>query len=92
MTSSSVRSNTNQPVFQERRVVQANDVFKSGDIDGLVGSIVRNPGVKTALLNGWSEEEVAHFQRCLKEIIIEKYGHRDLYEFGAVANVALGVK
>lgn len=48
--------------------------------------------MRSAFLKGFSDDEIAKFQDCLKEVIIEKYGKRDMYEFGAVANVTLGVK
>ncbi|GAB5590709.1 hypothetical protein Unana1_05609 [Umbelopsis nana] len=78
--------------FREIKAIQHFDKFAPSNLDGFIGSIARNPVMRSAFLKGFSDDEIAKFQDCLKVVIIEKYGKRDMYEFGAVANVTLGVK
>ncbi|KAH8549662.1 S-adenosyl-L-methionine-dependent methyltransferase [Umbelopsis sp. PMI_123] len=80
--------------FQETSGEHISGEMEAGEeeLDGFIGSIVRNPAVRAGLLNDMSDDDIKVFKAAMKDAIVEKYGKQEVYKFNAVANVALGIK
>ena len=74
-------------------VVSSGDMIAEADkLDDFIGTIARNPGIRSMLLKDMDEAQIEEFKKNLRAVIVEKYGERDEYNFKADANIALGVK
>jgi ubiquinone/menaquinone biosynthesis C-methylase UbiE len=80
--------------FKEvRGVVCSGDMITKADkLDEFIGTIARNPGIRTVLLKDMDTAQTEEFKKNLRAVIVEKYGERDEYNFKADTNIALGVK
>jgi hypothetical protein len=70
---------------------QTAGVFRTEDLRTYTHLLVGNPGTKS-ILAGWNKEEIGRLEKALEELIIEKYGMLDVYEFDCVANLVKGTK
>ena len=70
---------------------QESGAFRTEDLRVYTHLLVGNPGMKPTLA-GWNEKEIEQLKKVMEEVIIEKYGILDVYEFDVVVNMVKGTK